>query len=522
SMIGSLMYLTASRPGIMFAVCACASDYGGASLDRKSTIVGCQFLGRRLISCQCKKQTIVANSTTEAEYVAAANCFKNHVYHSRTKPPWRIQNHLIWDCYEKKIAIDVIKIHTDANVADLLTKGFDVTRFKFLVLGLLVWLILPGLHLVLSGLVCAAQKYFTMEMMFGFGKKMLLGLVLKAINGSRQIWCCQANLMLPDKFGAARQIWCCQANLVLPGKIVEDKSSGDKGGNVEELVSNARSEVSTARPDIDAARQEDSVVEPRNPSITTNQILTFDKPLPTIDPKDKGKWVLKESPVKKIKRSDLDAYQIAKDAEIARLVHEKELAEIEREREEIQRQDKASVDYIASLYDEVQAKMDASKELATRLQMEEREREMYTIEERSKLLEEFFKRGRSYLLKKELLLGEKMIDKMKKAAGMDEEEVPEETESTKVEVKKVKTEENISEDEEIDYVVSGHEVIQLLNGKSCILYILNRIWILMDFYRVFSRAEGESGTGENSSRYYPRLSEMVSRFLTAWTSLMLP
>ncbi|GJU37243.1 putative ribonuclease H-like domain-containing protein [Tanacetum coccineum] len=118
SMIGSLMYLTTSRPDIMFVVCACArfqvtpkashlnavkrifrylkhqpklglwyprdspfkleaysdSDYGGASLDRKSTTGGCQFLGRRLISWQCKKQTIVANSTTEAEYVAAANC----------------------------------------------------------------------------------------------------------------------------------------------------------------------------------------------------------------------------------------------------------------------------------------------------------------------------------------------------------------------------------------------------------------------------------------------------------------
>ncbi|GJR29390.1 putative ribonuclease H-like domain-containing protein [Tanacetum coccineum] len=87
SMIGSLMYSTASRPDIMFVVCACArdspfdleaffdSDYAGVSLDRKSTIGGCQFIGKRLISWQCKQQTIVANSTTEAEYVAAANCY---------------------------------------------------------------------------------------------------------------------------------------------------------------------------------------------------------------------------------------------------------------------------------------------------------------------------------------------------------------------------------------------------------------------------------------------------------------
>ncbi|GKF24061.1 hypothetical protein Tco_0076383 [Tanacetum coccineum] len=117
SMIRSLMYLTTSRPDIMFAVCACArfqvtpkvshlyavkrifrylkgqpklglwypkdspfdleafsdSDYAGASLDRKSTTGGCQFLSKRLISWQCKKKTIVANSTTEAKYVTAAN-----------------------------------------------------------------------------------------------------------------------------------------------------------------------------------------------------------------------------------------------------------------------------------------------------------------------------------------------------------------------------------------------------------------------------------------------------------------
>nr|GFA08099.1 copia protein [Tanacetum cinerariifolium] len=79
SMIGSLMYLTSSRPDIMFAdspfdlVAYLDSDYAGASLDRKSTTEGCQFLGCRLISWQCKKQTVVATSLTEAEYVAAAS-----------------------------------------------------------------------------------------------------------------------------------------------------------------------------------------------------------------------------------------------------------------------------------------------------------------------------------------------------------------------------------------------------------------------------------------------------------------
>nr|GEW02271.1 putative ribonuclease H-like domain-containing protein [Tanacetum cinerariifolium] len=49
------------------------SDYDGSHGDRKSTTGGCQFLGRRLISWQCKKQTVVATSSTEAEYVAPAS-----------------------------------------------------------------------------------------------------------------------------------------------------------------------------------------------------------------------------------------------------------------------------------------------------------------------------------------------------------------------------------------------------------------------------------------------------------------
>ncbi|GKC49627.1 putative ribonuclease H-like domain-containing protein, partial [Tanacetum coccineum] len=134
SMIGSLMYLTTSRLDIMFA---------------------------------CKKQTMVATSTTKAEYVAAASCYgqvlwiqnqlldygynfmntvinidnnsticiiENPVQHSKTKHI-EIRHHFIRDCNAKKL-IQMVKIHTDHNVADLLTKGFDVGRFQYLVLSI--------------------------------------------------------------------------------------------------------------------------------------------------------------------------------------------------------------------------------------------------------------------------------------------------------------------------------------------------------------------------------------------------
>ncbi|GJT52091.1 putative ribonuclease H-like domain-containing protein [Tanacetum coccineum] len=172
SMIGSLTYLTSSRPDIMFSVCACSrfqvqpkvsylnavkrifrylkgqpklglwypkdspltlepfldSDYAGANLDRKSTTGGCQFLGSRLISWQCKKQTV---TKIYVDNESAICVVKNPVYHSKTKHI-EIRHHFIRDSYEKRL-IEMVKIHTNNNVADLLTKAFDVSRFNFMV-----------------------------------------------------------------------------------------------------------------------------------------------------------------------------------------------------------------------------------------------------------------------------------------------------------------------------------------------------------------------------------------------------
>ncbi|GJS71092.1 ribonuclease H-like domain-containing protein [Tanacetum coccineum] len=62
------------------------------------------------------------------------NFSKLPVYHSKTKHI-EIRHHFIRDCYEKKL-ISVEKIHTDLNVADLLTKPFDGPRFNYLVVSI--------------------------------------------------------------------------------------------------------------------------------------------------------------------------------------------------------------------------------------------------------------------------------------------------------------------------------------------------------------------------------------------------
>jgi hypothetical protein len=128
SMIGSLLYLTASRPDIMFSVCMCSrfqanpkkahlravksilrylkhtpsvglwypkgatfdligysdSDNAGCKIDRKSTSGGCHLLGRSLVSWTSKKQNSIALSTAEAEYIVAGACCTQILYMKQT------------------------------------------------------------------------------------------------------------------------------------------------------------------------------------------------------------------------------------------------------------------------------------------------------------------------------------------------------------------------------------------------------------------------------------------------------
>ncbi|KAJ1253863.1 hypothetical protein BS78_K165300 [Paspalum vaginatum] len=203
-MIGSLLYVTMTRPDIQFAVCLCArfqasprtshrqavkrifkylkytpelglwfssasmlslrgysdADFAGYRLERKSTSSTCQFLGSSLVSWSSCKQSSIATSTTEAEYVAAASCCsqllwmkstlsdfglsfrkilllvdstsaifvaRNPILHSRTKHI-DVRFHFLRDHYEKG-DIDLIHVETENQLADIFTKPLELSSF---------------------------------------------------------------------------------------------------------------------------------------------------------------------------------------------------------------------------------------------------------------------------------------------------------------------------------------------------------------------------------------------------------
>ncbi|GJS39744.1 hypothetical protein Tco_0564787 [Tanacetum coccineum] len=131
SMIGSLMYLTSSRPDIMFLVCACLRFQVQPKVSHLNALF--QTVTMQVpswtgnpqqevvnFSWQCKKQTV---TKIHVDNESAICVVKNPIYHSKTKHI-KIMNHFIRDSYEKRL-IEMVKIHTDNNVADLLTKAFD-------------------------------------------------------------------------------------------------------------------------------------------------------------------------------------------------------------------------------------------------------------------------------------------------------------------------------------------------------------------------------------------------------------
>ncbi|GJT68874.1 hypothetical protein Tco_1020354 [Tanacetum coccineum] len=202
--------------------------------------------------------------------------------------------------------------------------------------------------------------------------------------------------------------------------IAKDKGSGENGVST---VSTAKPDIDTTRPEVHTANAPVSTVgvtistvdpemkeeKPKEKGVAFKDVedssrpvrlITTLKPLPFINPKDKGKGVLEEpEPAKKMTRSDFDVAQVARDAEVAR-------------------------------------------QLEVELQAEEK----YTVDERAKLLAEFFERRKNQLAEERddairnkpptrTQLRSLMLTYLKHTAGVHVEEVLKEPNSTKVKVK---------------------------------------------------------------------------------------
>ncbi|GJW18628.1 retrovirus-related pol polyprotein from transposon TNT 1-94 [Tanacetum coccineum] len=183
SMVGSLMYLTASTPDLVFAVCMCAryqasptkkhlealkrvfwylrgtinwglwypkdtamaltayadANHAGCQDTRRSTSGSAQFLGDKLVSWSSKKQKSIAISTTKAEYIAMSGCcaqihwmrsqLTDYDFHSRSK-------HIDIRHQVEKGMVELYFVTTDYQLADIFTKALPRERFEFLLPGL--------------------------------------------------------------------------------------------------------------------------------------------------------------------------------------------------------------------------------------------------------------------------------------------------------------------------------------------------------------------------------------------------
>ncbi|GJV10602.1 hypothetical protein Tco_1352143 [Tanacetum coccineum] len=255
------------------------SDYARANLDRKSTTGGCQFIGRRLISWQCKKQTIVATSTTEAEYVATNG-------YRRCSKVWRTR--------------DVVNEKKES-----------------------------------------AEEAVSTE-----------------VQGKRYV--------TVSPYEGALSLNMSQAKAVS-----REKEKGVELKDVEET-------------------------ERRRPT-STRSLLTL-KPLPKIDLKDKGKKKIEEedesdTESEGIPEAEKKFNQLARDEEMARKVQEDWEA-----KEEVKKlaEEEAIKTALSNEYDFIQARIEADRLLALRLQNEKRER--FTVEERAKFLHDTIAAQRRFLV----------------------------------------------------------------------------------------------------------------------------
>ncbi|GJT62877.1 putative ribonuclease H-like domain-containing protein [Tanacetum coccineum] len=369
SMIGSLMYLTSSRPDIMFSVCACSRFQvqpkvshlnavkrifrylKGASLDRKSTTGACQFLGSRLISWQCKKQTVVANSTTEAEYIAASHCCGDSPRCQET----------IRGAPAQTMSERVLRQPNEPPLTEGHTSGSGEGRMEH-IFELMDYVPptphdspLPGGYTPRSD-----EGRLKLEKLMAMCTKLLKHVLdLEKENDAQAVEILRLKKRVEssddslDEDDASKQ-----------GRKSDKTKPMFKDSNFD-VLDDAMEDIDVSAAELqllvllgqksEKAKEEGVAFRDMEEASRPVRSITTLQPLLNIDPKDKGKSVLVEEEPVKVKRRDQGLAQIESDAELAQRLHEEELAEI-----------------------------DANHELAARLQSKEQEK--YTNEEKARML----------------------------------------------------------------------------------------------------------------------------------------
>ncbi|GJY77760.1 hypothetical protein Tco_0483561 [Tanacetum coccineum] len=356
---------------------------------------GCQFLGRRLISWQCKKQTIVATSTTETEYVSAVNCcgqvlwiqnqmldygfnfmstkiyidnksticiVKNLVFHSKTKHI-AIGHHFIRDAYEKKlIQLKSVPVPLDHFPVNALTKDREF------------W----WNHRVID----QAKKFNNRK-----ATKQIKKLKKKAkpVITHHRAW-------MKSKERKEKEVSTEDAFSTDKEKYGTDK---EKDSTDKEKDSTDKEKDSTDRPDKD-----DETIAQVLLNMSQAKAVSREKEkgveLKDIPNDKKGKKKIEEDEYdtesEDINETENKFKMLAHDEEIARKMQEDWETEEERKR---LAEEKATNAALIQDFDDIKARIEADRLLALRLQ--EEEREQFTMEERAKFLHDTIAAQRRFL-----------------------------------------------------------------------------------------------------------------------------
>nr|GEW60930.1 hypothetical protein [Tanacetum cinerariifolium] len=274
--------------------------------------------------------------------------------------------------------------------------------------------------------------------------------------------------------------------------IVEDKGSGEKGDlTIAQTLIKMRSEK--------AKEKGVAFKDVKEPPRLTRSTTTL-QPLPTIDPKDKGKGVLvKEEPEKlqKVKRRDQGLAQIKSDAELAQRIYKEELVELDRAQKERQKQEVATIVALTEEFDEIQAIMDANHELVIDdfIPMDSEKEEKKSVEPESK-----DKKGKRI---------KRVVDSAPKQKSSKKQKMMQEQESTKSDEEESADTKHENEELRIWLTIVSDE------EETIDLEILSTNWKLYENYGVHTLLMDGTLNCFNMlvEKKYPIIKEMLEKML---------